>query len=125
MAMPYLEGMKHLIVAALVATAAPAAAQVEDESPGFDLMEEGSRLFMRCLMNEMAPALRELEGLADEVGPAMRLLADEMGPRLAEILSTIDDIRNYDAPEILPNGDIIIRRRTDAPVYEPEGEIEL
>ena len=101
----------------------PASAQQVEE--GFDLMEEGTKLFLRGLMNEMEPTFRELEGFADDVGPAMRLLADEMGPKLAEIISMIDDIRNYSAPELLPNGDIIIRRQPDAPVFEPPEEVEL
>jgi hypothetical protein len=37
-------------------------------------------------------------------------------------------LRNYDAPEVLPNGDIIMRRRDEAPTYEPDpetGEVDL
>lgn len=114
------------IVAALLLAAAPLHAEDPVEpSEGFDLMEEGAKLLLRGLMTEMEPALRELEGLAQEVGPAMQLLADEMGPAMAEVLSKIDDIRNYDAPEILPNGDIIIRRRPEAPTFEPEEPIDL
>jgi hypothetical protein len=32
----------------------------------------------------------------------------------------IGDVRNYHAPEMLPNGDIIIRRRVPAPAPEIE-----
>ena len=113
-------------LAALLIAAAPLNAdnhtQTED---GLDLVEEGAKMLLRGLMTEMEPAIRELEGFAQEVGPAMRLLADEMGPAIAEIMSKIDDIRNYDGPEILPNGDIIIRRRPDAPDYEPPEPIDL
>jgi hypothetical protein len=35
-------------------------------------------------------------------------------------LGAIDDPRHYQMPEILPNGDIIIRRREDAPALGPE-----
>ncbi len=120
----YIGSMKHIALAlALSLSALPAAAQETEE--GFDLMEEGAKLLLRGLMTEMEPALRELEDFADEVGPAMKLLADEMGPALAELMSQIDDIRNYDPPEILPNGDIIIRRRPEAPEFEPGEEIEL
>ena len=31
------------------------------------------------------------------------------------MLEKIDSFENYERPEILPNGDIIIRRREDAP----------
>ena len=113
-------------VAALMLAAAPIHAESHSETEeGFDLMEEGARLLLRGLMTEMEPTLRELEGFAQEVGPAMQLLAEEMGPAIAEVMSKIDDIRNYDAPEVLPNGDIIIRRRSDAPDYEPADPIDL
>ncbi len=116
--------MKHIALAlALSLSATPAVAQETEE--GFDLMEEGAKLLLRGLMTEMEPALKELEDFAEEVGPAMKLLADEMGPALAELMNQIDDIRNYDPPEILPNGDIIIRRRAEAPEFEPGAEIEL
>ena len=124
----YIAGMNRIIapLAALLIAAAPLNAdnhtQTED---GLDLVEEGAKMLLRGLMTEMEPAIRELEGFAQEVGPAMRLLADEMGPAIAEIMSKIDDIRNYDGPEILPNGDIIIRRRPDAPDYEPPEPIDL
>lgn len=118
-------GMKHLIapMLALALILSPATAQETETEEGFDLMEEGAKLLLRGLMTEMEPALRELEDMAEDIGPAMRLLADEMGPALAELMSKIDDIRNYDPPELLPNGDIIIRRRVEAPPFE--GEIEL
>ena len=112
-----------LLTTALILSATIGAAQ--DKEEGFDLMEEGAKLLLRGLMTEMEPQLKELEEFAQEVGPAMKLLADEMGPALAALMNQIDDIRNYDAPELLPNGDIIIRRRVEAPEYEPGEEIEL
>jgi hypothetical protein len=48
----------------------------------------------------------------------------EMEPRLRELRDAIGDLNNYEAPEMLPNGDIIIRRKTpldpDAPGPEEE-----
>lgn len=88
---------------------------------GIDLMEEGARLLLRGLLSEMDPALEELKDLAAEMGPQMRLFAEEMGPALAALLDQVDDLTNYDAPELLQNGDIIIRRRLDAPKFVPEG----
>lgn len=120
----YIGVMKQIVLAlALTIPALPVAAQETEE--GFDLMEEGAKLLLRGLMTEMEPQLRELEDFAQEVGPAMRLLSEEMGPALAELMNKIDDIRNYDPPAILPNGDIIIRRRADAPAFEPPEDIEL
>ena len=119
-----------LLTAALVLplTALPPQAQEADGDvqEGFSLMEEGAKLFLRGLLDEVEPALEEMENFAGEVEPALRDFAEEMGPALAELMSVIDEIGNYEAPEVLPNGDIIIRRREDAPPYvAPEGEVEL
>lgn len=95
---------------------------------GFDLMEEGARMLMRGLMNEMEPTIDALRDSFQEMGPAFAEFAQSVGPAFAELLDQIDDLSNYDAPELLPNGDIIMRRRPDAPVWEPEfdgSEIEL
>lgn len=61
---------------------------------GFSLMQEGTRLMLKGLMERVEPALRDL-------GEA------------------IDDLNAYHAPEILPNGDILIRRKTP---LAPEGD---
>ena len=68
---------------------------------GLDLLGEGTRLLMEGLRNELGPAL---EGLRDRLG----------------------DIDAYHPPELLPNGDIIIRRKTpfdEEPI--PEDGVEL
>ena len=78
---------------ALALAAAPAAAQEAGPGEGFDLMERGLGLLMEELGGEMAPMLQQLRELAGEMGA-------------------------YEAPEMLPNGDIIIRRR-EPPGGEP------
>ncbi len=100
-------------------------AEVEE---GFDLMEEGARMLMRGLMSEMEPALRDMRDAFEQMGPAFADFASSVGPAFAELLEQVDDFRHYEAPEFLPNGDIIIRRAPDAPDWQPapdEGEIEL
>lgn len=110
--------------------ATPLAAQedlppvTEEAEDGLSLMEEGARLLFRGLMSEMEPAL-------DEMGRALA----EMEPALQELLAIIDDIRHYDTPRVLDNGDILIPRKPDAPpprrlppehAQDPaQGEIEL
>ncbi len=86
-------------------TVAPAFAQTErdDLREGMDLLSEGTKLLLRGLIGEIEPALRELEG-------------------------ALSDLNAYHRPEVLPNGDIIIRRKIPLQV-EPEtgedGEIDL
>lgn len=127
--------MKQIaLIAALALTPLPALAQEDDAEieEGFSLMEEGARLMFRGILNEMEPALNDFGDMAGELGPALEMLATEMGPAMLELFETLDSVRYYEAPEILPNGDIIIRRSEDAPPYEPpapapgeDGEVDL
>lgn len=72
-----------------------------EEDGGRDLMAEALRLFMQGFMAEMEPALEDLQGF-------------------------VEGLNAYHPPEILPNGDIIIRRKTPVELeMEDEGEIEL
>lgn len=130
--------MKQLVypVFATLILATPLTAQETAPAPepemdqGLDLMEEGAKLLLRGLLSEMDPAIDELRGFAQEMGPKMQLFAEEMGPAFAELMAQVDDFSNYSAPEMLPNGDIIIRRRPEAPDFFPQldedtGEVEL
>jgi hypothetical protein len=114
-------GMKTLHImtlTALLAATAPVAAQEEEQDQGRSLMEQGAELFLEGLKREMAPALEDLQGLADRFGPSMRSFLQEMGPALGEMADQIKDWSAYHPPEILPNGDIIIRKKQP----EPEAE---
>lgn len=82
----------------------PEAPQTED--PG--LIGEGLRLLFEGLLKEMEPAL-------DEMGRAMK----DLEPMARELAALLGDVRNYDPPERLPNGDIIIRRKPGAPPPPP------
>lgn len=113
---PYIQGMKHLtplapaFVLIAVLSSAPLAAQDTNE-PG--LMQRGVEMFLKGLEQEMAPALEDLQNLADRAGPSMLDFMTEMGPAFGDILDEVHDWSRYSAPEILPNGDIIIRRKPD------------
>ncbi|MFD0857692.1 hypothetical protein [Roseovarius aquimarinus] len=105
--------------------ALPASAQ-EAEAPdeGASLIEEGARMLFEGLMQQTEPALEELRQMAEKFGPQLRGFAEEMGPALAEILKDVEDLSVYEAPEQLPNGDIIIRRKEPLPKDAPEGPLE-
>ena len=119
--------MKQVLIPAPVAvslTACPLAAQDQKGENGSSLMERGAELFWKGLREEMAPSLQELEGLMSKIGPSRQSFLAEMGPALAEIADKVEDWSRYEAPEILPNGDIIIRRKPDLPEDETATEAE-
>lgn len=120
--------MKHvaLPIVLISALALPLSAQEAEEEGGLSLMEEGAKLFFRGIIEEMEPRMDDLRGFAEDMEPKLRTFVDEMGPALAEILGKIDDLTVYHPPEILPNGDIILRRKT--PIEQdaaPEDEIDI
>lgn len=124
--------MRWILAFCLAAT--PALAQDQGPTPpaeddGFSLVEEGAKLIFRGLMSEMQPTLDEMGKALDDIGPALEGLGQEIGPKVRQLIALIDDFQNYDAPIMLPNGDILIRRNAPLsqpdPVPGPNGEIEL
>lgn len=107
---------------ATLLTVSPVSAQQADDE-GTGLMERGLELFFEGLREEMSPALENMRKLADEYGPAMFSFLEEMGPALGEMLDDVKDWSAYHPPEILPNGDIIIRKKvTPDPEPSPDAE---
>lgn len=119
--------MKQIAITAALALALALPAQAEEtpKDEGFSLMEEGARLLFKGLVQEMEPAMREMEGLSEKMEPALRGFVENMGPALGDLLEQVEDFSKYHPPEILPNGDIILRRRTPEETVSPEGEVEL
>ncbi|WP_298261434.1 hypothetical protein [uncultured Litoreibacter sp.] len=103
--------MKHVIILCALALS-PSHASAQDTSTPFGLEE----------LAPLAENFRELfEGLAEDMLPLMEQLSDKMS-----------DLNAYEAPEVLPNGDILIRRKPspnvqpDAePKVNPDGSIDL
>lgn len=117
--------MRQFIFPALmVATlASPVAAQEPSDGPS--LMEKGAQMFLDGLMKQVEPAMKDLQDMAQDMGPAVRSFVEEMGPALGEILGDIKDFSAYHPPEMLPNGDIIMRKKIPDEMPAPEGEIEI
>ena len=88
----------YAICLAAMLSVAPVSAQDNSEQmqEGFNLLEKGVELLLQGLIEELGPKLLELEG-------------------------KIIDLNAYQFPEMLPNGDIIIRRKTP---LDPDGEGE-
>ncbi|EYD78289.1 hypothetical protein Rumeso_00118 [Rubellimicrobium mesophilum DSM 19309] len=111
--------MRRLILAAAL-VAAPLAGHAQDSSDdGNDLLREGANLFLRGLLEDVQPPLQELAGITVQHLAALQAFLDEMGPAFAEVVGQIDSVTYYEPPEILPNGDIVFRRRADAPPWQP------
>ncbi|MGB0506694.1 MAG: hypothetical protein ACPGGK_10910 [Pikeienuella sp.] len=66
------------------------------------------------------PSEQELRNLGEAAKQWLNGLTSEISPFVEQLGGLIDDLKSYEAPEMLPNGDIIIRRRPDAP--PPEGQ---
>ena len=107
--MGYIQSMKQIVpfTLALMLAFGPAVAQDQDPSEdsdvqeGMDLLSEGTKLLLRGLLAEVEPAMRELQ-------------------------DALQNLNNYYPPEVLPNGDIIIRRKPTAKIDPPEeGEIDI
>jgi len=101
-----LRGPAALALAAALAAAAPVAAQQAPAPP--PAAEEDGWLPEIPGLDEMTDAARDaIERLREELGPALRQMRDAV--------AMLDD---YGAPEMLPNGDILIPRREPAPGLE-------
>jgi hypothetical protein len=76
------------------------------------------------------PAEERIEGLPlpERMERALRDMMGDVQPALEDALDylrsfgAIDDPRHYELPEVLPNGDIIIRRSDDAPAFRPDAQ---
>lgn len=112
-------GMRYpvAILFALALAAMPASTPAQEDD-GRSLMERGAEMFLEGLRRELEPALEDLRDMAGEYGPSMRSFFEEMGPAFMALLDEVKDWSRYEPPEILPNGDIIIRRKPD-PDAEP------
>ncbi len=115
------------IAAAVLIAAAPsgAVAQETDATEGFSLIEEGAKLLLRGLTDEIEPMMQDL---ATEMEPQLRAFAEDLLPMLENFSDLIGDLNQYHPPEKLPNGDIILRRKTQddtAGDADGDGEVEL
>lgn len=115
---------RGLLFALALSLAVPLPVQAQETAPapeeGPSLMERGLSLFFEGFTQEMEPALDEMAQLLEQLGPTV-------APAMEQLLALVDDMTNYEMPEMLENGDILIRRKPDAPVVQPppEGTVDL
>ena len=123
-----------LILAAVLAAPAPAQTPDAPECPFlapdcqrlprlFEQFERDLAPLLRDLQTEAEPRLRELER---ELAPLLDGLGQRIDPTLRDLGEMLGDLSGWEAPEVLPNGDILIRRRPPAeapPDQAPEGPV--
>lgn len=91
---------------------------------GMDLLGQGIDMLLRGLVDEIGPEL-------ERITPELREFAEGMGPMLGDLAEKMGDLNAYHPPERLPNGDIILRRKSPSelerqPLDPPgEGEIDI
>ena len=100
--------MRPLLLAlSLCFLALPSVAQESAPAPDTPLFEG---------LDELADGMRKLlEGLQDDVAPLMEDLSDQLR-----------GLNAYHPPEVLPNGDIIIRRKAPSEMTpEDDGAVDI
>lgn len=117
--MPTSNPMKQLAILALCTTLATPTLAQENEPlvEGLDLLGQGSRLLLEGLRGELGPLFDDMEALSSDLAPFLQSLNEQLSEGLGELNA-------YHPPEILPNGDIIIRRKTPDE-RPPEAPIDL
>lgn len=93
----------------------PPATESPSEEGATDLLGRGFGIILDQLMTEMEPGL-------DHLGRDMSGALSRLGPTLGDLSVLIDDLGNYQAPERLENGDVILRRKPGAPPPPPIGD---
>lgn len=76
------------------------------------MLERGAQSLLRDLFSDLEP---HMNALGQELGGRF----DSLAPLLREAGTLMDDLRHYQRPERLTNGDILIRRKADAPPPPP------
>lgn len=97
------------------ATAPETVPETEPETDrGLSLIEEGAKILLDQFFRKAEPAMKDMQdGLAQ--------IMQDYGPVLKDLAAMAGDLHNYHAPEKLPNGDIILRRKTPAELAAPIG----
>lgn len=105
--------MKEILpIFAAVVMALPAYAQTYGQTQGQTEDQTLAQSADSPLENLFEDFRKQLEEFSDEVGPMMEGFTKEVSPLLEGLADQLKDLNAYHAPEILPNGDILIRRKS-------------
>ena len=99
--------MKHLAALCIaISLSSPVTAEDETMTDLFKQLEDLSK-----------NAQTFLENWVEDIGPKL----EDLDPTLEDLAEKLGDLNAYHAPEVLENGDIIIRRKAPS---DPESKIE-
>ncbi|MEO1293161.1 MAG: hypothetical protein AAFV62_10080 [Pseudomonadota bacterium] len=101
-----------LLIAALVAL--PQAASADDAA---EHSAHSAPLLAQSSPLPDLPGIDE-DALSEAARQSIERFMEVLGPLMQEFGAMIDDLPQYEAPEVLPNGDIIIRRKRKGPGAE-------
>ncbi|MFK7763050.1 MAG: hypothetical protein AB8B62_07295 [Roseobacter sp.] len=112
--------MRRIFVAIFISVCLGHPLFAQDDDAG-SFWERSTQQFLENLFQDMEPAWQDMQDFLEQMGPAMMGLMDE-----------VKDWSMYETPEILENGDIIMRRKPQnsekavpIPMPEPMPQIEL
>lgn len=125
--------MRRVVLILALMLAAPALAQPEGAAPDCPLLAPDCDRLPRLLEDferDMAPMLRELQREAEprlrdlerDLAPLLEGLGRRVDPFLRDLADLMGDLSGWEAPEVLPNGDILIRRRPGPPPPRPQDQ---
>jgi hypothetical protein len=113
--------IRAFAISTCLVLASPSLAQ--EDTQGRGLIERGAEMLLEGLLQEMEPALEDLQALGQQITPAFQDFMAAMGPALTELMEQVEDWSRYHPPEIMENGDIIIRRKPKLP--DPQNEVDI
>lgn len=96
-------------------TAEPPAPRQPIDENGLGLIERGMGMILDRLITDLGPDLNQL-------GQDMSDTVTRIAPVFEDLSVLMDDLANYQTPERLENGDILIRRKPGAPPAPPIGD---
>jgi hypothetical protein len=99
-----------LLIALLIAAPMiPAQAQAVPDAPA----PGGAECFPFAPGCDRLPRL--FDDLTRDLAPLLDDLATRLDPWMRQLTDMLGDLSGWEAPEVLPNGDILIRRRPPSP----------
>ena len=104
--------MRGLLILGILAWPLAATAQSDTED-GIGLVERGLGIIAENLWNEFGPQLNQL-------GQGMGGALADLAPVLDDLAVLVDDLGNYQAPERLENGDIVMQGSGEDLLTDPK-----